>query len=159
MRHTILIITLILVAGLAVSCASTEGKQAAGPKHGETAAAQLDKAKTETKETAQAVKDYTYAQKTEFVAWMKKELAELQEQLDRLSAKVESSSGAAKADAKIKLDAVREKWTQVKKQLDQAEGATESTWDDVKAGIKKSYGDVKDSFDTTRQWLSDKIAP
>jgi hypothetical protein len=54
--------------------------------------------------------DYAYAQKAEFVDKMKKELAEIQEELDRLSAKVERSSGEAKVDAKTRLDAVRGKW-------------------------------------------------
>jgi hypothetical protein len=43
--------------------------------------------------------------------------------------------------------------------LDQAENATESTWVDVKTGFKESYAGLKDSIATTRQWLSDKIAP
>jgi len=146
MRHTILVITFLIVAALAVGCTSTDGKPAGGPKQSETG-------------PAQAMQDYTYAQKAEFVDKMKKELVEIQEELDRLSAKVDRSSGAAKADARTKLEAVREKWAQAKKQLDQAESATDSTWDDVKGGFKKSYGELMDSFEKTRQWLSDKIEP
>jgi hypothetical protein len=148
-----------LAVALAVGCTPAEGKSAAGPIHRETAAAQLGKAKTETKEAALAIQDYAYTQKAELVDKMKKELADIQEELDRLSAKVDGSSDAAKADAKTKLEAVRKKWAQAKKQLDQAESATESTWDDVKGGFKKSYGELKYSFDKTRQWLSDKIEP
>jgi phage host-nuclease inhibitor protein Gam len=111
------------------------------------------------KEAAQSMQDYTYAQKAEFVAKMKKDLAEIQEELDRLSAKVDRSSGAVKADAATQLEAVREKWAQAKKQLDQAGSATESSWDDVKGGFKNIYGELKDSFDKTRQWISDKIEP
>jgi hypothetical protein len=48
---------------------------------------------------------------------------------------------------------------QAKKQLDLAESATESSWEDVKGSFKKSLDDLKDSIDKTRQWLSDKIAP
>ena len=159
MRHTILVITFLIVTALAVGCKSTDEKSAAGPKPSGTAAAQLDQAKTETKEAAQAMQDYAYAQKAEFVDKMKKELVGIQEELDRLSAKVDRSSGAAKAEAKTQLEAVREKWAQAKKQLDQAESATESTWDDVKSGFKKSYDELKDSFEKTRQWLSEKIKP
>jgi len=146
MRHTILVITFLIVAAFAVGCTSTDEKPAGGPKQSETG-------------PAQAMQDYTYAQKAEFVDKMKKELVEIQEELDRLSAKVDRSSGAAKADARTKLEAVREKWAQAKKQLDQAESATDSTWDDVKGGFKKSYGELMDSFEKTRQWLSDKIEP
>ena len=103
--------------------------------------------------------DYAYAEKTEFVDKMRRELVGTQEELDRLSAKVESAGGAAKTDAKAKLETVREKWTQAKKQLDRAATATASDWEDVKNGFKQSYTDLKDSSDKTRQWLSDKIAP
>ena len=159
MRHTIRVITFLIVAALAVGCKSTDEKPAVGPKPSETVAAQRDKAETEVKEAAQAMQDYAYAQKAEFVDKMRKELADIQEELDRLSTKVDRSSSAAKADAKTQLDAVREKWAQAKKQLDQADSATESTWNDVKDGFKKLYGELKDSFEKTRQWLSDKIEP
>jgi uncharacterized membrane-anchored protein YhcB (DUF1043 family) len=159
MRHMMMVITFLFIAGLAVGCASTDGKSAVGSRQSETAAAQLDKGQADTKEAAQAIQDYPYAQKAEFVDKMKKDLAEIQKELDRLSAKVDKSSGAAKEDAKTQLNAVREKWAQAKKQLDQAESATESTWDDVKSGVKKSYGELKDSFTKTRQWLGEKIEP
>jgi DNA repair exonuclease SbcCD ATPase subunit len=159
MRPTILVITFFFVAALAVDCTSTEGKSAAGPKPSETAAAQLDKAKTETKEAARAMQDYAYAEKAELVGKMNKELGEIQEELDRLSAKVDRSSDTAKADAKAKLEAVREKWARAKKNLARAESATESDWDDVKRGFRTSYGELKDSVAKTRQWLSDKIEP
>lgn len=159
MRHMILAITFLLTATLAVGYTAADEKSAAGPKPSGTAAAQLDQAKTETKEAAQAMQDYAYAQKAEFVDKMKEELIKIQEELDRLSAKVDRSSGAAKAEAKTQLEAVREKWAQAKKQLDRAGSATESTWDDVKGGFEKSYGDLKDSFEKTRQWLSEKIEP
>jgi len=158
MRHGILIISFLLVAALAVGCTPTDEKSAVGPEESKTAA-QFDKAKTEMKEAAQSMQDYTYAQKAEFVDNMKKELNEIQEELDRLSAKVDRSSGAVKADAETQLEAVREKWAQAKKQLDRAGSATESTWDDVKGGFEKIYGELEDSFEKTRQWISDKIEP
>lgn len=157
MRYTILVVTFLLTAAFAVDC--TPGKSADGPTPPQTAAAKLDKAKTETKEAARAVQDYAYAQKAELIDKMNKELAGIQEELDRLSAKVDNSSDMAKADAKTKVDAVRAKVVRVKKQLDQAENATESNWNEVKGGFKESYGELKSSVDKTRQWLSDKIEP
>ena len=42
-------------------------------------------------------------------------------------------------------------------QLERAKTATEATWDDVSSGIKKSFGELEDSFRQTRQWLSDQL--
>lgn len=159
MRDKMLTIAFLIVPALAVGWTSADATSAAGPERSEAAAAKRDRAKAETKEAAHAVQDYAYAQKAEFAHEMKEELAKIQKELDRLSAKVDSSSGAAKADAKAKLKVVRKKWAQAKKRLDRAESATESTWDDAKDGFRKSYDELKDSFEKARQWLSDKIAP
>jgi chromosome segregation ATPase len=141
---------------VAASCTQTTGKAPPAPKQSETAAIQVEKARVDA---AKTVTDYAYAQKTVFIDKMKRELVTIQEELDRLSTKIDKAGGATKEDAKTRLAAVREQWVRVKKQLDQAEGATESTWDDVKGGFKNTYSDLQDSVTTTRQWLSDKIAP
>jgi hypothetical protein len=123
------------------------------------ASAQLAKAKAETKQAAQSMADYAYTRKAEFVATMNSEMVALQENLDRLSAKVESSAGAARVEATTKLETVREKFSQTKKALAQTEIATESTWNGATGVVRQSYASLKDSIDDTRRWLSDKIAP
>jgi capsule polysaccharide export protein KpsE/RkpR len=158
MRHAILVFTLVLAAGfggrsLAAGTKSTEAKPV------ESAATKGEKAKADAKQTARAIEDYAYAQKAEFVADMKKELATIQADLDRLAAKVEKSGGTARTDAKAKLDAGRTDWARAKKQLDRAESATDATWNDVRASFKAAYSDLKLDVDGARQWLSDKIAP
>ena len=105
------------------------------------------------------MKDYTYAQKTEFVGQNAGPVGRLNRDLDQLAAKIEKASDTVKAEAKPKLQALREQTDKLNQQLDKAKNATESTWDDVKAGTKKAYNDLKDSFQQARQWVSDKIAP
>ena len=78
--------------------------------------------------------------------------------MDQLSAKIEKANDTAKAEAKPKLRALREKADQLGKQVDAARNATESTWDSVKAGSRKAY-DEFEGFNEARQWVSDKIAP
>jgi exonuclease VII large subunit len=159
MRPTILIISFLIVAELAVGCTPTGGNAAEGPIQVEPASPERDKVKTETKEAVQAMQDYTRAQKTKLVAETQKELAEIQTELDRLAAEVDRSKGETKADAEIKLDEVRGKWAGVKTQLEQAETATEAAWNDAKRGLQKSRDELKESFENSRQWLSDKIEP
>ena len=144
MRATIRIITCALAGVLAVGCNSTDSST---------------KARTETKEAIQAVKDHAYTQKTEFVAERRAELADLNQQLDELSDKVERSSDSVKAEAAAALAAARGKWAQAKDALDKAESATESTWDGIKNDYRKAHGELKDSFESSREWLSEKIAP
>ena len=148
MKHKTLVITLLSITALAVGC-----------KKEETTSQQLDKVKTETKEAAQEMKDYTFAQKSEFVAKMQGQLDTLNKDLDELSAKIEKSSDAVKVEAKPKFQMLRDEVTQLNKQLDNVRNATESTWDSVKATSQKAFDSLKDGFQQSRQWVSEKIAP
>jgi ElaB/YqjD/DUF883 family membrane-anchored ribosome-binding protein len=150
MKNTFLVTTFAAITVFAAGC-----KPAEEP----TTAQQLDKVKTETKADAQEMKDYAFAQKNEFVVKMQGQLDALKKDTEALSAKIESSSDAVKADAKPKLQALRDQAAGLNKQLDEAKNATESTWDSVKAGTKKAYDALKDDFQQARQWASDKIAP
>jgi DNA repair exonuclease SbcCD ATPase subunit len=148
MKNKTLVITFLSIAAFAVGCNKEQ-----------TTSQQIEKVKTETKQAAQEMKDYTFAQKAEFVEKMQGQLAELNKDLDQLSAKIDSSSDTVKAEAKPKLQALRDQAAQLNKQLDEARNATESTWDSVKNGFKKAYEATKDGINQARQWVSDKIAP
>jgi chromosome segregation ATPase len=152
MKNKTLTITLLSIAAFAVGCNKEQTKE-------QTTTQQIENVKTETKQAAQDMKDYTFAQKAEFVAAMQSQLDALNKDIDQLSAKIDSSSDAVKAEAKPKLQALRDQAAQLNKQLDDAKNATESTWDSVKAGFQKAYDATKDGFNQARQWVSDKIAP
>jgi hypothetical protein len=148
MKNKTLLITFLSIAAFAVGC----NKQ-------QTTSQQIDKVQTETKQDAQDMKDYTFAQKDEFVKDMQIQLTALDQDLDTLSAKIDSSSDDIKAEAEPKLQALRNQSMQLHKQLADAQNATESTWDSVKAGFSKAYDATKDGFNQARQWVSEKIAP
>jgi len=143
-----LVIAFLPVIAFAVGC----DKQ-------ETTSKQIEKIQTETKAAAQEMKDYTYAQKAEFVKQMQGQLTALDQDLDKLSAKIDKSSDAVKAEAKPKLQALRDQASELHQQLDHVKDATESTWASVKAGSRKAYDSLADGFQQARQWVSDKIAP
>jgi hypothetical protein len=54
---------------------------------------------------------------------------------------------------------LRDQAAQLNQQLADAQNATESAWDSVKAGSQKAYDALAKSFTEVRQWVSDKIAP
>jgi len=146
MKSKTLFLAALSIAAIAVGCNKEQ-----------TTSEQMGKVQTETTQAAQDMKDYTFAQKAEFVKTMQGQLDSLNKDLDQLSAKIDSSSDAVKAEAKPKLQALRDQATQLNQQLADAQNATESTWDSVKAGFQKAYEATKDGFQQTRQWVSDKI--
>ena len=92
MKNKTWVITVLSIAAFAVGCEKEK-----------TTTEQLDQVKVETKQAAQDMKDYTFAQKEEFVKTMQVQLDTLNKDLDQLSAKIDSSSDAVKAEAKPKL--------------------------------------------------------
>ena len=148
MNNKTLLLTFLAAATFAVGCDKEK-----------TAAQQIETAKTETKQAASDMKEYTFAQKDEFVKYMQGQLTTLNQDLDQLAVKIDKSSDAIKADAKPKLQALRDQTAKLNQQLADAQNATESTWDSVKAGTKKSYEAVAKGFNDARQWVGDKIAP
>jgi hypothetical protein len=148
MKNKTLLITFLSAATFAVGCDKEK-----------TTAQQIETVKTETKQAASDLKDYTFAQKDEFVKSMQVQLTKLNQDLDALSAKIDSSSDAVKAEAKPKLQALRDQAAKLNTQLADAQNATESTWDSVKAGTKTAYESMEKGFNDARQWVSDKIAP
>ena len=148
MRNKTLLFTFLSAAAFSAGC----GKES-------TTTQQIDKVKTETKQAVQDMKDYTFAQKAEFVEKMQGQLTALNQDLDRLAAKIEKSSDAVKAEAKPKLQSLRDQATQLNRRLDEAKNASEPTWDSVKSGFQKAYESASKGFQEAWQWLSDKIAP
>ena len=148
MKHQTLLLTLLATAAVAVGCDKEK-----------TASQQIETIKAETKAAAMDMKDYTYAQKSEFVKTMQNQLTALDQDLDTLSAKIEKSSDAVKAEAKPKLQSLRDQASQLQKQLDNVKDSTESTWDSVKASSQKAWDSLKEGVVSARQWTADKIAP
>jgi hypothetical protein len=160
MKHTQRIMVLVVVGVAATGCNKPTDKDSKAQSLDlETAAAQGERAITATKEAAQSVQDYAYTQKSEFLEAAKRELSNLKAEMERLRSAIERSTGAARADAKAKLEVASDKWTAAKLQLDRAEAATEASWEDVQNRYRAAQTDLKKSINEARQWLSERIEP
>lgn len=146
------LVPVLLLAALVAACNKS------APDNDATAAQQLDQAKQDTIQAAQDMKNYTYAQKDEFVKKMQPELDALNAELVQLSAKIDRASDTVKAEAKPKLDALRAQVAALGVDLDQAKNATASTWDDVKAGAQKALDATTESFKEAGQWIDKQFS-
>jgi ribosomal protein L7/L12 len=150
MKHSKLTLSL-LVAALAAGC----GKSATSSDA--TTSQQLDKVTADTKQAAQDMKDYTYAQKDAFIKKLQAEQDELNVELTQLSAKVDKASDATKAAAQPKIDALKTQLAAMGVELDEAKAATESTWDKVKDGAEKAYDSTKQGFVDAGAWIDKQV--
>lgn len=138
----------VLAASLAGGC----------DKH-DTTPREIDKLQAKSEKAVQEIKDYTYAEKPVLVAKLQNEIASLNHDLSDLSAKVEKSSDAAKAEAAPKLQALRAQMGKLNEQLEAAKSASEPAWESVKAGSQKAFEEVKRGLSQARQWVSEKVSP
>lgn len=90
---------------------------------------------------------------------IKQDMLELQHKLDELSARVTHANLDARSDARKELEGVRERLTLINQKIDNVDAGTESTWEDIKAGVTQSYRELNESFEKTRHWVSEKIEP
>lgn len=131
----------------------------AGCDRPDTTAQRPDPGRTKSAETSSETREYTFAQRGEFTASMESQKAEITRDLELLEAKIEKSSDTVKAEARPRLQALRDQSARLNIQLEGVKDATETTWDSVKAGSRTAYAEMKEGFTQARQWVSEKIAP
>jgi hypothetical protein len=83
MKRTKLMITFLSAATFTVGC-----------KKESTTSQQIDKIQAKTEEVSQGMKDYSYAQKTQFVEYMQGQLAALNADLEAARSQAQAPSGA-----------------------------------------------------------------
>ncbi|MGZ3809083.1 MAG: sll1863 family stress response protein [Bacteriovorax sp.] len=118
-----------------------------------------EEAKEKIKEAKQAVSDYTYAQKEEFVSKMKLELDGLKKDLADLETKAKKASSTAKVEADNKIQKVKLDVKKLNDQIETVKGSSESEWEKIKNRFNDSMSEAKDAVAKSRKWLSEKIAP
>jgi ElaB/YqjD/DUF883 family membrane-anchored ribosome-binding protein len=90
---------------------------------------------------------------------MKTKLDKLNADIAELAAKIDKATDQAKADAKPKLQALRDQAAKLGDMLGKAQVATAASWDAVKADFKAGFADLEVGVTDARKWLSEKIAP
>lgn len=155
MRNKILIVMAVLLVGFVVGTAVEIIYPGNELKHSLTAL-QQERAEDQTQVAEYIMQNYTFAQKAEFIDKMKKELLEIQKELDLFSAKVEGSKAPLKMDRNSSIDATRVKLAGTKRQLDRTENAGESDWYNANKNFRTLYVELKNSVDKTRQQMNDR---
>ncbi len=160
MKKTTRAITFLTMSAAFVGCTKKDAEPAPMPAEvAAPAAEQPMEAAPAPAPDAAAMPEYTFAQKVEFNDKMKKEVADLQVELDALSAKVNAAMDPVKTEGQAKIKAAGEKLAAAKTTLGQIETSTEATWEAVRNSVKQANTELKESFNQARQWASEKIAP
>ncbi len=100
-----------------------------------------DKARDEAREATRSLKSYGWNEREELRADMRRRLADIDGQIEQLSADARSS-GSTIGDAAMKD--IRTARTAVDRDLGRLDGATENGWNDVRGSIDHSLEHLRD---------------
>ncbi|MFT3831663.1 MAG: hypothetical protein QM691_18360 [Opitutaceae bacterium] len=166
MKYLLPVPAVLLGATLFVSCKPASEQavdRPAGPAPAESVSDTVhDTAQAiqdEASDAADEIQDYTYEQRANYIAAARVKIESLKRRLEALSASVDRSSEAVKADSRPRIAALRERIAKLEAQLDAAQGTGADAWDRFKAEMRSSYSELKQAFRDARQWTSEKIAP
>lgn len=156
-----LMVSLAVVAALVSGCepAYEEPTVSTPQPSSQEVHRQAEQVKQETAQAVDAAKDYLTAQRQQFAAEMRSALDALKADMDNLAARAEKAGDAAKAESEVKLAEIRRQADRLREELDGLTDATDSTWDEVKKGLQKSYDTLKESATQAQRWLSEKLEP
>lgn len=90
---------------------------------------------------------------------MRAQLVELNKGIDDLSVKINKSTEAWQADAKLKLDMLREKVKRLDKQLDDDSKATLPTWEVMKTETEANFAELKAGIEQLCQTVNKTNTP
>ena len=94
--------------------------------------------------------DVSFSKRDDWVSKMKDEG-------NKLKAEIERISKDNSAEAKAKADSLRDKSKNLDVEIDKAQNATASTWDDVKSTSKRAMDDAGDAFRDAKDWVGRKL--
>lgn len=92
---------------------------------------------------ATSLKEYTFAQKNEFVKAVEEATERTDEQIERLEDKLAAATADAKERMEPTITTLRDRRAVLSRQIDEARQATAETWADVRERTADSYEDLK----------------
>jgi cell division septum initiation protein DivIVA len=136
----LLAIMLLLVVGGFPGCGEKEqDRSKTGKVSGEDV-------KEEAMEAYGATKAYTQEQMQAFHEQMKTKLADYNDDIEQLQAKVEELGGDAKAKAEQQMTALRQKRDEASKKLQELSSSGGNAWEQLKSGIDAVMEDLGTAY-------------
>ena len=102
--------------------------------------------KEKTMEAYDATKAYTQEQMKAFHEQMKTRLAEYNDDIDKLQAKMEELGGDARAKAEQQMTELRQKRDDVSNKLQELGSSSGNAWEQLKSGIDAAMEDLGNAY-------------
>ncbi|MEQ1795281.1 MAG: hypothetical protein ABL970_13950 [Nitrospira sp.] len=104
----------------------------------------------EARETMEATAQYTTQQKEAFQRKAQEELDAIQKQMAALQGKTDQASTSARTELQKSIHELEAKKAAARKQLDALKSATDSKWNEMKAGVHTAIEEMNQSYQRLR---------
>ena len=98
-------------------------------------------------------KDYSYAEKAKLQEALKQEMDQTKIEIDKLAAKYDALSDSAKADAKKRMQDLKDQEGKISDYSDKVKDATEADWKDLTSKIDQGVASLKGSMREFGEWI------
>lgn len=86
-----------------------------------------------------------------YVEKMHAQIDAVDARIKELTAKAENAKADARIEMQRKLDELREKRRQIDDRMDSLKNASEASWNDVKGGFERAWGELRSSVEHAAQ--------
>lgn len=105
---------------------------------------------TKTKEAASAAVEYSKEQKEQFQKDMEAKLSEIKKEIAELNEQVSAKTGEAKAEMKAQVKNLEIRQQVLKKDLTKLKKSTGNAWSEMRAGVSKAWDALAESYDKAK---------
>ena len=99
------------------------------------------------RQVAEEMKDYGYADRTEYRDVRRRELVDLDDEIAKLEREAKQASGEAKREIDEAIVDLRKRRDQLAKDLDRAGDVTEREWNELKRNVDEAFTDIRKNLD------------
>lgn len=112
--------------------------------------ASIEQVRKETADLMKSVKSYGAAQRDEAIQEIEIAIIKLDNRIDalqeRIDARWDSMTGAARQDARASLKALQKQRVELARWYGNLETSSASAWDDIKRGFSRAYSDINKAW-------------
>ena len=111
------------------------------------------KVKNETKEAAEAIKEYTLQQKEEYQKKLEAEIKEMHQKISDLEAQAAKATPEVKAKLKESADELQKKWEAIEKKFEELPKASGKAWEELKSKMDAAMDDLQKLYNKTLSYF------
>jgi hypothetical protein len=140
--HRLIAVSLALILSITISCKKKPVNEVGGMS--DTTPTPPVATVATPRDTAPAVRDFSFDQRQEFVQSIRQQLATIDRQVADMASQAKSKGGAVSDNALANIRASRRA---VNRNLSRAQAATAANWEQVKRGIYQSVDNLTEAIE------------